>query len=140
MDSGVIVGWSLGTKIEEDILVATIIGTVDKNVYLAARGTVISLFKETATASHILIDIRQAVLRTSVIGIFEIAETSHEVIPSKARYAVVYSSSALAERNGHFGENVAVNRGANLKAFTDIAEAKQWLTGKPGKTMGRDKL
>lgn len=123
--------WSLETKIEEDILVATITGTLDKNAYLAARDKVLSLFKETANTRHILIDIRHAVLRISVMGIFEVAETSHEVIPPLTKYAVVYSSSTLQERNCHFGENVAVNRGANLKVFTDIAEAKQWLTGKP---------
>lgn len=138
MDQGKSMDWSLETKTENGILVATIVGTLDQYAYLSARDKVLSLFKESAGTHHILFDIRRAVLNISTMGVFEVAASSPVVLPPMTRYAVVYSSKTLPEEDCHFGENVAANRGALLKSFTDIAEAKQWLIGEPNKATGSD--
>lgn len=43
------------------------------------------------------------------------------------RYPLRVALIAPAEKYNRFAENVAVNRGANIKVFTDEQEAMNWL-------------
>jgi hypothetical protein len=120
-------GWSIETKTEGDILVATVKGDLAKADYLAVREKVRSSLEETGT-HHVLLDIRQAILQVSTMGIFSVASSNPDVIPRGRKYAVVYSAQTLPAENAVFGENVARNRGAWLSSFTDIEAARRWLT------------
>jgi len=124
-------GWSLDTKTEGDILVGTLCGAVNKADYLKARQELISAFRNAAGVRHILLDVREAVVTMSPSEIFEVASSSRDVIPMGARYALVFSSKTLSQSDIHFGENVAVNRGARLRGFSDIEKALEWLQGSP---------
>jgi len=122
--------WSIETKIEEDTLVITLVGEADKTEYLALRERVRSIL-EKASLRHVLLDLRRAVLHASMLDVFEVARSNPNAIPSNVKYAVVFSPETLSIQNVELGENVARNRGADLRAFTDISEARNWLTGEP---------
>jgi hypothetical protein len=119
--------WFVETGTEGDTLVATVRGELGKADYLALREKVRSSLEETGTR-HVLLDIRGAILQVSTMGVFAMAASNPDVIPRGRKYAVVYSLRTLPADNAVFGENVARNRGALLSAFTDIEEAKRWLT------------
>lgn len=118
--------WSVEMEMQGDIIIATVTGDLKEGDYRAARDKVRSYIKERDVHS-VLFDVRQAVLHISTIGIFSIAASYPEVIPPGTMYAVVFSSESLSAADFDFYENVARNRGACLKVFSDIAKAKQWL-------------
>ncbi|MDD5095395.1 MAG: STAS/SEC14 domain-containing protein [Dehalococcoidia bacterium] len=121
--------WSIEIKTEDDVLVATVTGELDEKRYLAMRDRVLLSLGET-DARHILVDVRHAVVRISTMGIFALATSNRDAIPRGVKYAVVFSRHTLPAANASFGENVARNRGAQMKSFTDIAEAERWLSEK----------
>ena len=118
--------WSVEMEVQGDILIATVTGDLKEGDYRAARDKVCSYIKENKV-HNVLFDVRQAVLHISTIGIFSIAASYPEVIPPGTMYTIVYSSKSLPAADFIFYENVARNRGACLKVFSDIVEAKQWL-------------
>ena len=105
---------------------ATVVGPLDLKDYLSVREGVRSRL-ETTHAPSVLLDIRSAVLRVSVMEVFDAAASTADVIPHGVRYAIVFSAQTLPIHDARFGENVARNRGAQLKAFTDISRAREWL-------------
>jgi hypothetical protein len=56
---------------------------------------------------------------------FFLVESFVKNLPRSVKIAFVFLPPLLDSQ--HFGETVAVNRGANVKAFETIAEAKTWL-------------
>ena len=118
--------WSVEMDVQGDILIATVTGDLKEGDYRAARDKVRLCIQEKNLHS-VLFDIRHAVLNISTIGIFSIAASYPEVIPPGTMYAIVYSSDSLSTADFDFYENVARNRGACLKMFSNITEAKQWL-------------
>ena len=76
---------------------------------------------------RILVDRRNLSNPKTELSRFEGAQTIAKLFPYPFRFAVVYPHEKITR----FGEDVAVNRLATAKAFTDIGEAKQWLLEDP---------
>jgi hypothetical protein len=128
--------WSIEIKVDGDVLVAAVDGGLNAKAYIAAREKVRSAL-EKSRAQCVLFDIRRAVLHLTTMDVFDVAASNSQVIPPSTPCAVVFSSDTMSMRDARFGEDVARNRGACLKAFTDIAKAKQWLVGGPDTQIGK---
>ena len=78
--------------------------------------------------SRLLVDVRQIDAKMSLSDDFEFTDEHQSTPIHYARTAVVYR----AEESERFSfiENVAVNRGEDMKVFTDPEEAISWLTAK----------
>jgi hypothetical protein len=127
--------WSIEVRQDGDILVATVTGELDLKAYLSARDQV----RKHLDATHsrgVLFDIRATVLHLSTLDVFDAAASNPGVIPSGTRYAIVFSPQSVSVPNVNFGETVATNRGAMLRAFSDVSQARQWLTQDPRKVGG----
>ncbi len=60
-----------------------------------------------------------------VVGRFQTASSVAQLLPSDMKVAFWESQDQYMP--DHFGENVAVNRGANTKVTTKLDEALEWL-------------
>lgn len=108
-------------------VISKAIGEFDKVSYQLIRGKIVESVKN-SDAKQILLDIRQAVIAASVIDIYHVTTSSIDMFPAGFRYAIVYSDRTITEENARFGETVARNRGALVKIFRDLSEAKKWLS------------
>jgi hypothetical protein len=57
-----------------------------------------------------------------------VKEGSERAAPLMLRIAYVDVNPEHDRKALEFGENVAVNRGMNVKVFSSVAEAEHWLT------------
>jgi hypothetical protein len=76
--------------------------------------------------SRVLLDCRRMTGSMSVISRFQVAEYGAFSLDFLARFALVNRDDVLLPDK--FVENVAINRGMDLKIFTDFDAAEQWLT------------
>ena len=76
--------------------------------------------------AKILLDCRKMTGEIQIFDSFEVAKYGVEMLGSAYKTALVGREDQMLPDN--FVENVAVNRGVNLKIFTDIDEAIDWLT------------
>lgn len=76
--------------------------------------------------SKMLVDVRDVVPERNTMDTFEISSTHDRDLPNDFKLAILDSASAF--KNAKFSENVAINRGFNIRAFQDEAEAIAWLT------------
>jgi hypothetical protein len=127
--------WSIEVRQDGDILVATVTGELDLKAYLSARDQIRKHLDATHSRS-VLFDIRATVLHLSTLDVFDAASSNPGVIPGGTRYAIVFSPQGVPASNISFGETVASNRGAMLRAFSDISQARQWLAQDPQKVGG----
>jgi hypothetical protein len=75
--------------------------------------------------NRLLADTREAIADISTQENFAFASSHREYIPPQFKIAVVVHEKHRDEVE--FAEDVAVNRGTNLRAFMDIDTALQWL-------------
>ena len=75
--------------------------------------------------SKALLDCRNMTGEIQIFGSFMVAEYGVKMIGIIYKTALVVREDQLLHSN--FVENVAVNRGVNLKIFTDVVEAIDWL-------------
>lgn len=85
--------------------------------------------RESAAAgvARVLIEERLAGPRLDLMRVFEIASLQGrlpENVPTIAYVDVNAAGSSMA-----FAEDVAVNRGVNVRVFGSVADAEQWLRG-----------
>ena len=76
--------------------------------------------------NRLLVDLRGVTNRVPIVDVYFIIEFDMKVFPF-VQIAVVFPPSR--EEDGRFADNVAANRGVNLKSFTDYEQAVTWLTG-----------
>ena len=119
-------GFSVEIQLQGQVVMATVVGELDEVNYLSMRGQVRASLVQ-AGAQGVLLDLRRAVVQASLPGIFNVAASNVEAIPDECKYAIVYSEHTLPEADAQFGETVARNRGAQLRAFSDLAAAQAWL-------------
>ncbi|TAK06385.1 MAG: hypothetical protein EPO39_09045 [Candidatus Manganitrophaceae bacterium] len=81
---------------------------------------------DTAGQYHVLVDTRGAEVRLSIINIFELG-VALAAEPALAREKVALLVPPEEKVNAEFFETVGINRGANLRAFTDFETAIRWL-------------
>jgi hypothetical protein len=77
-------------------------------------------------AKRVLLDFRGVVGRITTMERFELGEYA------AARITTKIALIALPETVDHFGETVAINRGAKGRVFTDESEALSWLLSERG--------
>ena len=102
----------------------TLEGVLTKRDHDEFRAQVVAAINETGW-SRVLIDARRADPKMSVADDFEFTKDHRALLPIQLRSAILHRPDE-AGRYG-FIENVAVNRGVNLRAFSDEAEARTWL-------------
>ena len=75
-----------------------------------------------------LFDLRKAEINGSLLDTYTAATVPEDVDKSqvKQKIALVYNDKITEEEK--FLENVAVNRGYNLRVFNQLEEAMKWLT------------
>lgn len=73
----------------------------------------------------ILCDERNLVYALGTFNTYEVAEFTSYNVPKVAKVAIVCNPENLSEAN--FYETVVVNRGLELKVFTDMEAARNWL-------------
>jgi hypothetical protein len=98
----------------------------------AAGKRCIDGMREAAIASgrrKVLLDCRTMTGDMPIIARFQVAEYSQKTRGAIDRIALVNRPEVVLPDN--FVENVAVNRGVNLKIFTDFDQAERWLTDAP---------
>ncbi len=72
-----------------------------------------------------LLDCRSMTGEIEIMESFMVAKYGVKMIGSISKFALVGREDQMFPDN--FVENVAVNRGINLKLFTDVEEAIHWL-------------
>ncbi len=77
--------------------------------------------------SGILVDLREAAIKTSTFEIYEGTASHLSKFPIQTRHAIVVANNKKAIKDVQFFENVAINRGMPAKYFTDYDEAIKWL-------------
>jgi hypothetical protein len=77
--------------------------------------------------SKVLLDCRKISGAMSIIDRFEVAAYAATTRTTIAKLAMLNRPDVILPDN--FVENVAVNRGANFKVFTDLENAVRWLLG-----------
>jgi hypothetical protein len=84
-----------------------------------------------ATATQLagfLFDVSRAAPSLSTIEIFELCISHGSVLPSDAAVAVFFRPDQFCAEDVHLGETVSLNRGTELRSFTDLEAAEQWLS------------
>lgn len=81
---------------------------------------------DTAGQYHVLVDTRGAEVRLSIPNIFELG-VALAAEPVLARQKVALLAPPEEQENAEFFETVGINRGANLRVFTDFETAITWL-------------
>ena len=66
---------------------------------------------------------------TKIPGIVDIFQFFSD-FPKELTIALVIPQDSFTKDTFSFGENVAVNRGKNVKLFFDLNDAKEWLKSK----------
>ncbi|HUI87689.1 MAG TPA: STAS/SEC14 domain-containing protein [Anaerolineales bacterium] len=110
---------------EEDLIKTTVTGILDLAVSKQALFGIATEVEQSGEY-RILIDLRQVETMPSVGDFFELG-ISLASYPALRRSKIVLLTSISEAENARFFENVAVNRGVRLKAFTNIEEAIAWL-------------
>ena len=77
--------------------------------------------------SKVLLDCRKISGNMPIIDRFEVAAYAAKTRKMIAKLAMLNRPDVILPDN--FVENVAVNRGANVKVFTDLENAVHWLMG-----------
>ncbi len=91
---------------------------------LAATADALKLAQEHGTYRFIY-DVRECSVEDSMASVYEIPSRIQELNPSPYnRIAVFYKDDVAIYE---FIENVARNRGLNIRKFEDVEEAHQWL-------------
>jgi hypothetical protein len=81
----------------------------------------------------IFTDFREVAQKLSILEIYELPERIKSIFNSFGMNVWRYKRANVVANDLEdyvFHENVMVNRGQNEKVFTDMDQAKQWLTGK----------
>lgn len=109
----------------QDFIRAAPDGTLDLT---ASRNLLKDLVTQFDTAGQypVLVDTRGAEVRLSITNIFELG-VALTAEPALAREKVAILVPPEEKVDAEFFETVSINRGANLKVFTDFETAITWL-------------
>ena len=113
-------------SIQEDLVRVRIAGTSTMEEYSRQRSEIAEAVRASGTR-RLLLDLQEAVFDISLMDLYSICSTAYDVYPPGTRVAAVIGPSTLAVDRIRFGEDVAANRGAALRAFHDEDAARRWL-------------
>lgn len=116
-------------EVEGPLIRATASGTDDSLEEVEAYGTAVVESCRKNQCKYILCDERRLHYNLSTSETFDLGEYYTSYAPSVVRVAIVCSRENLEEAS--FFETVAVNRGLQIRVFTDMEEAENWLLKNP---------
>ncbi|HEY7547212.1 MAG TPA: hypothetical protein VID27_20125 [Blastocatellia bacterium] len=110
----------------EDFIRAAPDGTLD---FAASSNLLKEVLTEIDTAGkyHVLVDTRKADVQLSTAEIFDlaVAVTTEPALARDKKFALLVPPEKKVDAG--FFEDISINRGANLRAFTDFETAITWL-------------
>ncbi len=119
--------YKLEIKREKDFLYATLKGIrTSESIKNATREICEESIKNQYT--KVLVDVRDFKEHISTWDSFDLASVELPDIIRKSIEKVAILDMEGFENGQDFFENVARNRGHNVQIFTDIIDAKQWLS------------
>jgi len=113
-------------RVEEGILVVTLTGEMTDAENCEARRACAELCRQ-QDVSRMLIDLRGAVIRSSLLDTYLFVTSLAEGFPPDTLYAVLFSPETHDPDRARFSEDVAAKRGIRVKMFTREDEAREWL-------------
>jgi len=119
--------YNLEIKREKDFLFAIIKGNrTSESIKNATKEICENCINNQCT--KVLVDVRDFKDHISTMNTFDLASVELPDIIRKSIEKVAILDMEVFEKGQKFFENVAVNRGHVVKIFTDINDAKQWLS------------
>ena len=114
----------------KDFIKTTVTGTLDFAASKQAILDILSLIKQSGEYD-VLVDTREAESLLSTMNLYELGEAlaSHPIL-RRSRICLLVPMSSI-DKAGFF-ETVAVNRGVQIRAFTDFEQAIAWLVIRNG--------
>jgi len=117
-------GYSI--NVESGNIVVQHTGRLTAQAIEASRREVAELAAE-RHLSGILLDLSPATSSLPFIDIFELGSGQGSVLPPSVVVAVVYRPDQFSAEDIDFAEDISLNRGIQMRAFTDSETAQQWL-------------
>jgi len=77
--------------------------------------------------SKVLFDVTGMTNNLSIINIYHLTKSHQHVFDVLDRIGLLVSPIPERKQNSRFIENIAANRGVNLKVFFDAEQARSWL-------------
>ena len=113
-------------KMENNILVVVSSGFDESLKEVQEYGMAIYQAAIMNKCSRILCDERELEYRLNTLDTFKSAEYISESVPTLARVALVCKPDNINDAS--FWETVAVNRGLQVRIFTDRDKAEKWIS------------
>jgi hypothetical protein len=113
-------------QVDGDILQVSITGDLSLVEAAAAQSNTARIANERGVRK-VLVDLRGTSPSLSTVEYFEFASSFVELFPRETRHGVVFDPETYPAEDAHFLETVARNRGAVLRMFSDLDEARDWL-------------
>lgn len=110
--------------IEHKYLLLTMTGDANLEQLIQAQSEIESTLADLGW-NRLLVDISQMTSKLSITQDYEFTKSFAPTIPGKRKTATITSPDMVEDF--HFHENVAQNRGINLKVFADRQQALDWL-------------
>ncbi|MBZ0179072.1 MAG: hypothetical protein K8F36_07260 [Melioribacteraceae bacterium] len=112
-------------QIKDEIIFSTASGNVKEVEEVKAYGkSLIDLCKKNKL-NKVISDERNVKYSLSQIELYSLATYYRELLNTVIKSAIVCRDEEFD--NTHFWETVSVNRGLNVKVFTDIKKARRWV-------------
>ena len=124
--------WTVEYDSELRIIECRYVGQVTDDDFKEATAKAIALAKANNT-KRFLVDDSEWEGGASVLGLFELPEIHKELEAdrtSRAALVLPPPSSTAEVRDAQFYETVCRNRGWNVRVFSELEEAIDWLTSK----------
>ena len=114
--------------VEDGTLFLNLSGEFPKRLLKTLHNVFSPLAEALATynCNRILIDARNLAVEMNILELMKSGEDLATGLPPGTYIAMVTTS----QQYNRFFEDVAVNRGALMQVFTDVAKAKEWLVTK----------
>ena len=114
---------------EANIIESQYQGEIELNELLEGTREIMQLIKQT-NCFNILTDLSNATLNASVLDLYDHPQQLVQVIEEAGIQFYKLKRAFVSKESGErfiFYEDVAVNRGHNVKQFQKIEEARRWL-------------
>jgi hypothetical protein len=121
------VPYSIHYDQENDFILITVQGELDLPLLQEMASGVAKMIHQVG-CNRILNDLRKARMTDTTVDIYNMPKTAQQAgVVRVCKRALVVSEETS---NFHFLETVFVNQGHQVRLFTEITEAKEWLFGK----------
>lgn len=110
---------------KENLIYLTLKGLISLKAGIASRKELAQFVKKTGI-KKVIVDQSEGRVDVTISELFEFHSSHNEVLPNQIKIAIIVSKEEIAD-NMKFAENVAINRGIDIKVFTSVNEGIKWL-------------